>query len=150
MKTNSLSFVDSKLFWSLFFSVTKSSCILSSASSLIMISMLFFFNALHKHFITSHERKKVICYCYWVNFQLILFYFCHHYSSIHYSCYSNNYLLLLVYNNVLLFSCSERFLISLSVLSLIALVSFCCLKSCLMSLIAVYFCFLVQKYFFYL
>ena len=105
--------------------------------------VIFFLNALHKHFITSHERKKVICYCYRVNFQLILFYFCHHYSSIHYSCYSNNYLLLLVYNNVLLFSCSERFLISLSVLSLIALVSFCCLKSCLMSLIAVYFCFLV-------
>ena len=44
--TNSLPFIDSKLFWCLFFSELKSSFITSSASSLIMIFMLSFFECI--------------------------------------------------------------------------------------------------------
>ena len=65
-----------------------------------------------------------------------MFYFYHHYLHIQCKCYSKNYLLLLVCNN-LLSSCSKRFLISLFTLSLIASFSFFSLKRFLTSLFVV-------------
>ena len=86
-----------------------------------------------------------------------MLYFYHRYFRIQHNCYSKNYLLLLVYYNFLLlhsqkafliylsiisqiaFSVSSlnTFLISLSILSLMALFSFSSLKRFLMSLIMV-------------
>ena len=56
-----------------------------------------------------------------------------------YNCYCENYLRLLVYNFFFSSSCSKRFLISLSILPLISLVSFSSLKRFLIWLIAVQF-----------
>ena len=72
-----------------------------------------------------------------------MFYFYHHYFRIQYNFYSKNYLRLLAYNNFSSSFFSKRFLISPSIISLIALFSFSSPKTfqtsvSIMSLIALF------------
>ena len=71
--------------------------------------------------------------------QLIMFCFCHRYFRIQHNCSSKNYLLLLIDNNFVFLYDQKGFLISVSILSLIALISFSSLKRFLISLIIFYF-----------
>ena len=119
-----LPFIDSKLFWYLFLSESKSYFIASSASSLIMISMLSIFECITPSSSLSMEEITLFAIVNWIflvsNF--LRFYIKSfkygpillRYSSTdnvlfpsplllyQYNCYSKNCLLWLVYNNFVL------------------------------------------------
>ena len=142
MKTNALSFIDSILLWYLFLSESKSSLITSSASSLIMISMLLLFQCITLSSLLFMEEIKLFAIVNWIFqvsdylrlfmmrfkydiilsrfLQLIVSYFYHFYFLIQYNCFSKNYLLLLVYNISFVFFTLKKIL-DISRYSLISL-----------------------------
>ena len=151
-----LPFIDFKLFWSTFFSESKTCFISSSVSSLIMIAM--FLNALYSlhdylwkkqsYLLIICGRNKVIC---WLNFPCVrlfqiiydVFWIWSNFLKIFFNWeFFIPITITFIFNIIVTpkvrsFSFSKGFLMSLIIWSLIVLISFSSVKRFLTSLIAV-------------